>query len=137
MLQTRQQPSGQLRYPVSRWNDNSSHAYALLVLERSTGGGCIDSDGDGICDADDNCPADPNPGQEDGNGDGVGDVCQVICDTDLDGDIDRDDIRAILMARNTAIVPVDPRDADDNGIVNVADARRCVRMCTLMRCASP
>jgi len=34
-----------------------------------------DSDGDGICDAQDNCPDVPNPDQKDSNGDGVGDAC--------------------------------------------------------------
>ena len=34
-----------------------------------------DLDGDGVADAEDNCPFDPNPAQQDGDGDGRGDVC--------------------------------------------------------------
>ena len=35
-----------------------------------------DTDGDGIPDADDNCPDTPNPDQTDTNGNGVGDACE-------------------------------------------------------------
>jgi hypothetical protein len=37
--------------------------------------GLPDGDGDGTCDAQDNCETTPNPGQADGDNDGVGDVC--------------------------------------------------------------
>ena len=42
----------------------------------------IDTDGDGVADDSDNCPATANPDQADLDGDGIGDVC----DEDIDGD---------------------------------------------------
>lgn len=38
---------------------------------------CPDTDGDGICNASDNCPLQSNPGQEDADCDGRGNVCDV------------------------------------------------------------
>jgi hypothetical protein len=40
-------------------------------------GGGGDGDGDLVCDANDNCPAAANPGQEDLDGDDTGDVCDT------------------------------------------------------------
>jgi hypothetical protein len=37
--------------------------------------GLPDTDGDTVCDASDNCPADPNTGQENGDADPLGDAC--------------------------------------------------------------
>jgi len=115
---------------TSRWDNYAAQAYALLVLQRSVGGGCIDSDGDGVCDDVDNCPAVPNANQEDTDSqgcptganscpDGVGDICDncpatynpnqdagvcasqvVLCDVDGDGDIDKADLSVISRARN-------------------------------------
>ncbi len=75
------------------WSDLSSHGFALLTLERSLGGVCLDVDEDGLCGIDDNCPDVPNPDQADEDEDGVGDACdncpKVINrgqdDTDGDG----------------------------------------------------
>ena len=39
--------------------------------------GAPDADGDGVCDAQDNCDAVPNAGQGDADGDGVGDACDL------------------------------------------------------------
>ncbi len=51
-----------------------------------------DADNDGVGDVCDNCPSDPNPGQEDADSDGVGDVCDGACpDADSDGVCDADD----------------------------------------------
>ncbi len=50
-----------------------------------------DPDGDGVDDfCGDNCPDDPNPGQEDCDGDGEGDACEA--DTDQNGDSDGDGV---------------------------------------------
>jgi hypothetical protein len=75
------------------WDDLSSHGFALLTLERSLGGVCLDTDEDELCGLDDNCPDVPNPDQADEDGDGVGDACdncpKVVNrgqdDTDSDG----------------------------------------------------
>jgi len=112
---------------TSNWNTYSRQAYALLVLQRSVGGGCLDTDGDGVCDIDDPCPEDPD------------DLCQVqVCDMDADGDIDIGDVRAILRLRGQTVPPADPvADQNGDGNITVNDARGCILQCTLPRCATP
>ena len=82
--------NGQTAFNHGCWNTYVCQSYAILVLERALGGACIDTDGDGECDSEDNCPEDPNPNQEDGDGDGVGDVCDNCPDVPNPGQQDED-----------------------------------------------
>jgi Tol biopolymer transport system component len=69
-----------------------------------------DSDGDGILDADDNCPSTPNPTQTDTDGDGLGDACDPDDDNDSLG---KTDASGLLFFRDEieAFVGTDPLDA--------------------------
>ncbi len=60
---------------------------ASLVSTVPASAGCPDVDGDGICDADDNCPLVVNPSQIDFDGDGLGDVCDADDDNDGVSDV--------------------------------------------------
>ena len=53
----------------------AGHHFALLTLQRSLGGACIDADADNLCGLEDNCPDVPNPDQLDEDQDGIGDAC--------------------------------------------------------------
>jgi hypothetical protein len=74
-LMTYQGGDGKFSSPAGSWDESVDHAYALLVLERSVGGGCVDTDRDSSCDAEDNCANLANPDQSDRDGDGRGDAC--------------------------------------------------------------
>lgn len=98
-----------------------------------------DTDGDGVGDVCDNCPTTANPDQRDDNGNGIGNACEVVapmkCDVDSDRDIDLIDISAILHSlRQRATGPLDPRDADSNGVINLIDAGKCALRCTRSFC---
>jgi hypothetical protein len=70
-----------------------------------------DSDHDGICDLDDNCPGDRNTCQTDADGDGVGDVCDLCpADPTPTGDIDGDGIGDVC-----------DEDRDGDGCLNDVD----------------
>ncbi|MHC4837628.1 MAG: MopE-related protein [Planctomycetota bacterium] len=106
----------------TQWNVYSSQAYALLVLLRSVGGGCADTDADNICDVDDNCPNDVNREQEDADNDGVGDVCD-ICPNDADpNQLDEDGDGAGDACDNCPGAANEGQaDADDDGRGDLCD----------------
>jgi len=81
----------------------------------------VDGDGDGVPDADDNCPNNFNPGQEDADKDGIGDVCDA-CPYDPDNDVDGDGICGDV--DNCPQNPnSDQKDVDRDGIGDQCD--RC------------
>ncbi len=67
----------------------SQRTHPRLDCEEALGVAAPDTDGDGVIDAEDNCPADANPGQADGDDDQVGDACDA-CPLDPDNDVDAD-----------------------------------------------
>jgi hypothetical protein len=84
-----------------------------------------DRDGDGRLDLDDNCPNDPNPGQQDADGDDQGNVC----DPDDDGDGVIDDADNCPDLANTSQDDLDQDsqgdvcdpDLDGDGVANESD----------------
>jgi endoglucanase len=73
----------------------------------------IDSDGDGVADGTDNCPAVGNASQSDMDGDGTGDVC----DSDKDGDTVANASDNCPSAANA-----DQKDSDSDGIGDACDS---------------
>ncbi len=89
-------------------------------------GSYIDVDGDGKCDAQDNCPTVCNLGQSDADGDGIGDPCDGPFDADHDGDVDGDDyihFESCLGGPNAAasLPCLDVHDPDGDDDVDLLD----------------
>jgi ABC-type polar amino acid transport system ATPase subunit len=130
--------------PGAVLNFNAQAGQTYYIMFGSLGGGGdlvfqiqqpVDTDGDGVGDARDNCPATPNPdqldldfdgrgdacdncpsisnpGQEDSDGDGTGDACE---DGDGDGVFD-------LFDNCRAVPNPDQRDSDLDGVGDLCDA---------------
>lgn len=60
-------------YDTSQAKDSSSGSVFIWKLQEE----CIDTDGDGICADEDNCPNAANPNQQDADNDGTGDACDA------------------------------------------------------------
>jgi len=116
------------------------NSYALLVLQRSTGGGCVDTDGDGVCDDVDNCPAVANANQANTYGDARGDACEprpvATCDIDVDSDVDTIDVNLVRAGIGKPLVAGDKRDVNGDGKITINDVRACVLKCTRASCAT-
>lgn len=89
-------------------DDNGGQSGAAYIFAL----GDIDTDGDGIDDASDNCPATVNPEQTDNDFDGVGDACDA--DDDNDGVDDNQDNCSL-------IANADQSDFDNDGLGDACD----------------
>jgi hypothetical protein len=65
----------------------------------------------------------------------VSKVWGLVCDVNGDGVVNILDINLITKATGQRVQAGDPRDYDNNGIINVNDARGCVLKCTKANCA--
>ncbi len=61
---------------------------------------------------------------------------QSVLDYNGDGAIDQLDVNTIMAANGLKVPPGDPRDLDQNGVINLNDARMLATQCTLPNCAT-
>ena len=131
-LLSRQNANGSFQVPNGDWGTWSGagpahggiaeQAYYILVLNRSVGGGCIDTDDDGECDSTDNCPSVANENQADGDDDGVGDACDN-CATTANANQNNSDSDNLGDACDNCDTVANPgqEDADSDGVGDACD----------------
>jgi len=71
-------------YVVANFQSLISNGSNVCTLSGG-GSGMVDTDSDGVADAQDNCPNTPNADQADSDGDGIGDACDTIEQGDCNG----------------------------------------------------
>ena len=103
---------------VDPGNDLVTFKTQVLGLFRA---GIGDEDDDGIADGGDNCPNDPNPGQEDADLDGDGDACDPDSDNDTICDPGESDPSCTGSDNCPSDFNLDQADADADGLGNFCD----------------
>ncbi|MBW2393078.1 MAG: S8 family serine peptidase, partial [Deltaproteobacteria bacterium] len=79
-------PGGEWRFGSLSWSDSTGDYTVRRPI--AVRGSLLDSDGDGVLDATDNCVDISNPTQDDADTDGIGDACDSACADGLDNDGD-------------------------------------------------
>jgi glucose/arabinose dehydrogenase len=80
---TSPQSQGGVPYRFVSWSNGGAASHDLVAapgLASLLASFCADTDGDGVCDADDDCPTVANADQADDDGDGVGQACDTCID---------------------------------------------------------
>lgn len=77
----RRQHSDPQKITIILSSRSAGQTYLLVLSAAPADDRPQDSDGDGIADAQDNCPNVANPDQKDSDGDGIGDACDRCADT--------------------------------------------------------
>jgi hypothetical protein len=101
-----------VRHEISNWN--------YQPVEIRWEGPDLDADHDGAPDASDNCPAWPNPGQQDSDANGIGDDCECG-DQNGSGKVDISDLVAVNAAIFTPCLATPLCDTNDDDRCDVRD----------------
>lgn len=112
--------------------------FAQFALRLWADGACTDTDGDGICNSQDDCPTIADPNQEDADGDGHGDACD-LCPGDPFGDNTDNDGDGLGNPCDNCPENFNPNqaDCDSDGLGDACDAEPgpgCVTGCPNAGC---